>query len=66
MKRKTILGGALGVIFLASLYYFNRGGEAPQGQPPVRNLTAANVGDLEHEFNAAKDQVRVLLLLSPT
>jgi hypothetical protein len=36
------------------------------GQPAFENLTAQNVADVKIAFNAAKNQVRVLLLFSPT
>lgn len=66
MKRKYIAGGVLGAIVLAALIYFYGGGHAPSGQPPLRSLTAANITEIRNEFNAAKNEVRVLLLLSPT
>lgn len=66
MRQKYILGGILGVIFLAALVYFYGGSQAPSGQPPLRSLTVQNVGEIKNEFNAAKNEVRVLLLLSPT
>ena len=40
--------------------------QAPSGQPALRSLTAANVAEIRDAFNAAKDNVRVLLFLSPT
>jgi hypothetical protein len=66
MKRKYILGALLGVLLLAGLLYFYGGSQAPSGQPPLRSVTAQNLGELKSEFNAAKSNVRVLLLLSPT
>jgi hypothetical protein len=66
MKRKHIIGALLAMILLAVFVYFYGGSQAPSGQSPLRSLTAQNVDDVKSEFNAAKDNVRVLLLLSPT
>jgi hypothetical protein len=66
MKPKYIIGGILVASLLAALLYLYGGGQAPSGQPPMRNLTAQTVGEIRSEFNAAKDEPRVLLLLSPT
>jgi hypothetical protein len=43
-----------------------RDSHAPSGQPVLKSLTAQNIAEIKNQFNAAKDQVRVLLLLSPT
>jgi hypothetical protein len=66
MKRKYILGAVLVALLAAAVLYFYGGGRTPAGQPPLENLSAQNVGEIKNEFNAAKDDVRVLLLLSPT
>ena len=66
MKRKYILSGILTVSFLAALVYFYGGSQAPSAQPPLKSITAQNVADVKSQFNAANDDVRVLLLLSPT
>ena len=65
MKRKYIIG-ILVALLLGALVYVYGGSQAPPGQPPLRKITAQNVGEIKSEFNAAKDHVRVLLLLSPT
>jgi hypothetical protein len=65
MRRKYIVGGPV-VILLAALAYFHGGSRAPSGQPPLRSLAAENVGEIKNEFNAAKNEIRVLLLFSPT
>jgi hypothetical protein len=66
MRAKYILGALVALSLLAALGYFYGGSQAPSGQAPLRNLTAQNVAEVKNEFNAAKDNVRVLLLLSPT
>ena len=66
MKRQYILGALLAVLLLAVIIYLYGGSQAPSGQPPLRSLTAQSVAEVKNEFNAAKNDVRVLLLLSPT
>ena len=66
MKRKYIVGGVLVALLAAAVLYLYGGGQTPSGQPPLKNLSARSVGEIKDEFNAAKDDVRVLLLLSPT
>lgn len=66
MKRKYIILGLLAVLAFGALAYFYGGSQSPSGQRPLRSLTAQNIAELRDEFNAAKDDVRVFLLLSPT
>ena len=66
MKRAYIVGAILVALLAAAVLYLYGGGQTPAGQPPLKNLTAQSVGEIKNEFNAAKDDVRVLLLLSPT
>ena len=42
------------------------GSQTPSGQQPLESLTTRNVAEVRNAFNAAKGDVRVLLLLSPT
>jgi hypothetical protein len=63
---KFIVGAVLGVILVGLLFYFYGGSEVPFGQPLLENVTAQNVGEIKTQFNLAKDDSRVLLLLSPT
>ena len=67
MKRsKKIIGLSLLVIIAAIFYYLYGGSAAPAGQPSLSRLDASNFGELRSAFNAAKDSVRVVTLLSPT
>jgi hypothetical protein len=66
MSRKFILSIILAVGLIGALRYFYGGGEAPTGQAPLEKLTSQNLTDIRSAFNAAQDDVRVLLLLSPT
>jgi len=66
MKFKYIVGAIAAVSIAGGLFYFYGGSQTPSGQPPLDRLTAENVAEVKNQFNAAKDSVRVLLLLSPT
>jgi hypothetical protein len=66
MKGKFIFGTILGLILVGALFYFYGGSQAPSGQRPLESVTAQNVADIKTQFNLAKDDARVLLLLSPT
>jgi len=66
MKRKYILGALPAVLLVAVPLYFSGGHQAPEGQPPLQNLTPQNLAEIKNEFNAAKSKARLLLLMSPT
>jgi hypothetical protein len=66
MKQKYLAGGTASIILILLLIYAYGGGHTPQGQPPLQTLTVQNLSEIRNQFNAAKDDVRVLLLLSPT
>jgi hypothetical protein len=66
MKRAYIIVGILVALLAAAGLYLYSGGQTPAGQPPLKNLRAQSLGEIKNEFNAAKDDVRVLLVLSPT
>jgi hypothetical protein len=61
-----IVKGVAGLIVLEALVYFYGGSQVPSGQPPLRSVTAENLGEIKNEFNAATNEIRILLLLSPT
>ena len=66
MTRKTILAIPAALLLGAGLFYFYGGHTAPASQPALVNLTAQNLSTVESAFNEAKDDARVLVLLSPT
>lgn len=66
MKSRYLISALLTVLLAGALVYFYGGSQPPAGQPALQSLTAQNVSEIKNEFNAAKDDVRVLLLLSPT
>ena len=66
MKRAVVVGAIPVALLAAAVFYLYGAGQTPAGQPPMKNLSAQSIGEIKNEFNAAKDDVRVLLLLSPT
>jgi hypothetical protein len=66
MSRKYILSAIPALALIGALGYFYGGSEVPTGQAPLEKLDGQNLVDVKNAFNAAKDDVRVLLLLSPT
>ena len=66
MKRTYIAGAALVAVAIAAAFYLNGGGRSPDGQPALQKISASTAGEIRNEFNRAKDDVRALLLLSPT
>jgi hypothetical protein len=66
MQRRYIVGTAILAVLVAALLYLYGGGQTPSGQPPLRSVTNQNIADIKNEFNAAKSEVRVVLMLSPT
>jgi hypothetical protein len=66
MNRKFILGAIFAVALLGALFYVYGGSRVPPGQPSLQRLTAENTAVIKKAFNAASDNVRVLVLLSPT
>lgn len=66
MKRKYLAGATAVTILIALMIYTYLGGHTPRGQPPLQTLTVQNIAEIRNQFNAANDNVRVLLLLSPT
>jgi hypothetical protein len=66
LKRKFILAAILILVLAGVGIYLYGGGRTPNGQPPLQSLTPANVSLIRNAFNTAKDDTRMLLLLSPT
>src|SRR5215471_3613613 len=64
MKRAYIVGAIPVALMTAAALYLYGGGHTPAGQFPLKNLSAQSVREIKYEFNAAKDDLRVVLLLS--
>ena len=54
------------VVLIGVSVYLYRGNQTPSGQPPLERLTAQNAASIKNAFNAAKNDIRVLLFFSPT
>ena len=66
MKRKFVFRALPVVVVAAAGLYFYGGHAVPAGQPALVHLTAQNLAEIQTPFNRAKDEVRILVLLSPT
>ena len=66
MKRRHILAIVAALVLCGALFYLYAGHRTPAGQPPLAELIPQNFTTIETAFNAAQDDVRVVLLLSPT
>jgi hypothetical protein len=66
MNHKRIVAVIATLAVCGVLSYFYAGHRTPSGQPPLVELEPTNFTTIENAFNAAKDEVRVLVLLSPT
>src|SRR5215471_17693415 len=67
MSRKT-LGITLGIVaplVIAGTYFMMSGG-TPPGQPALANIDSRTLPVLQAEFNRLAEQMRLVLLLSPT
>jgi hypothetical protein len=65
-RRNYIIGALVALVVTFALVYFYGGSTTPVTQPPLVRLTPENVSQVEAAFNAAKGDVRLLVLLSPT
>lgn len=65
-SRKIVLIAGIAALLLAAAWYQFGGHRTAQGQPPLASLSAESLEQLRAEFNAASDQPRMILLLSPT
>ena len=60
------LSAAIAAALIAAAWYQFGGHRTAPGQPPLAELNAASLDQFRAEFNAAADQPRMILLLSPT
>ena len=66
MKGKYIFGTLLGVLLVAALSISMAAARPLRGSLRSKALPHKTLADIKNQFNLAKDDVRVLLLLSPT
>jgi len=64
--RKIALIAGIATLLLAGAWYQFGGHRTAPGQAPLAELNAATLDQLRADFNAAADQPRMILLLSPT
>lgn len=65
MTRKGFLAIPAALLVGAGLYFYG-GHTAPLTQPALVDLAPQTLSKIESAFNEAKDNVRLLVLLSPT
>ena len=65
MTRKILLAISAALLLGAGLYFYG-GHTAPPTQAALVDLTPQTLSTIESAFNEAKDDVRLLVLLSPT
>jgi hypothetical protein len=66
MKRTSLALALAALVIFAALFYLYGGHQTPSGQPPLAELSAANLVQLKDVFNDGHVDVRMLVLLSPT
>lgn len=65
--RRRYLFATIPVLALAGVALYLYGGhEVPASQPPLVELKTENFSEFATAFNAGKDDMRIVLLLSPT
>lgn len=65
-RRIRITAAVVVAAVVATAIYLLVAQRAPAGQPPLAMLDAGSMSALRADFNAAADQIRVIVLLSPT
>jgi hypothetical protein len=67
VKRKGIIAAFLGIAILLLLsFYFFWGSSVPNGQQPLVKLNSSNFVSIKDAFNASANDVRLIVMLSPT
>ena len=64
VKYALWLVGIIAALLIVWYLWLSKG--TPPGQPALRSLTQNNLDLFKHDFNSACDEVRLVLLLSPT
>ena len=65
-RRKIALAAVIVALLLAAAWVQFGGHRTAPGQPPLAELNAGSLEQLRTDFNAAADQPRMIVLLSPT
>ena len=56
--------GIIATLLIVWYLWLSQG--TPPGQPPLMSLSESNADKFRSDFNTASDEVRLVLLLSPT
>lgn len=64
-RRKGLIVAVLVVVIAAAAWIRYGGHRVPAGQAQLGELNAATLDTLQADFNAASEQTRIILLLSP-
>ncbi len=65
--RKVIIAASVAIaIVLLLAFYFFWGSSVPKGQQPLVRLNNSNISSLKDAFNASGNDVRLIVMLSPT
>lgn len=65
-RQKVALVSIIAALLIAAAWYQFGGHRTAPGQAPLAELNASSIDQLRADFNAAADQPRMILLLSPT
>ena len=65
-RQKVALVSVIVALLAAAAWYEFGGHRTAAGQPPLAELNAGSLEQFRADFNAAADQPRMILLLSPT
>ena len=65
-RAKVDLVAIVAVLLIGAAWYQFGAHRTAPGQPPLADLKAVSMDRLRADFNAAADQQRMILLLSPT
>jgi hypothetical protein len=63
---RRILIAILAILLVLAGVYFWGPSKTPAGQPPLSTLSEATFINFQNAFDSAADEVRIVLLLSPT
>jgi len=62
-----MIAASLAVTIVVLLFfYFFWGSNVPNGQRPLVRLNSSNVASIKEAFNASANDVRMIVMLSPT
>ena len=64
LKYALWVAGIIAAFLIVWYLWVSKG--TPPGQPPLTSLTQNNLDQFKNDFNGARDEARLVLLLSPT